>query len=79
MIPSMPMNAEGEKMLDRVSAYYDLLEKKVAGAFDNNDLLLARKLQQKLIDLIMLLGNYGGIATKNTSTRKLIFIQLIFN
>jgi hypothetical protein len=27
-IPSMPMNAKGELMLDRVSAYYDLLEKR---------------------------------------------------
>jgi hypothetical protein len=42
----MPMNAKGELMLDRVWAYYDLLEKKVAGAFANDDLLLARKLQQ---------------------------------
>lgn len=33
------------------------------GAFEKNDLVTARKLQQKAIDMIELLGKYGGIAT----------------
>ena len=32
-------------------------------AFDNNDLELARELQQQAVDMICLLGKYGGIAT----------------
>jgi len=38
--------------------YHKLIE-----AFDRGDLVLARKLQQKAIDMIRLLGKYGGIAT----------------
>jgi N-acetylneuraminate lyase len=38
--------------------YYQLIE-----AFDKGDLPLARKLQQMSIDMIRLLGKYGGIAT----------------
>lgn len=38
--------------------YYQLIE-----AFDNGDLATARKLQQISIDMIRLLGKYGGIAT----------------
>ena len=38
--------------------YYRLIE-----AFDRNDLVTARALQQKSIDMITLLGKYGGIAT----------------
>ncbi|MDM8004357.1 MAG: dihydrodipicolinate synthase family protein [Bacteroidota bacterium] len=38
--------------------YYKLIE-----AFDRNDLVTARALQQKSIDMITLLGKYGGIAT----------------
>ncbi|HAQ21073.1 MAG TPA: dihydrodipicolinate synthetase [Prolixibacteraceae bacterium] len=38
--------------------YYQLIE-----AFDNGDLTKARKLQQMSIDMIRLLGKYGGIAT----------------
>lgn len=38
--------------------YYQLIE-----AFDSGDLPLARKLQQMSIDMIRLLGKYGGIAT----------------
>lgn len=38
--------------------YYQLI-----AAFDNGDLPLARKLQQMSIDMIRLLGKYGGIAT----------------
>lgn len=38
--------------------YYQLIE-----AFDRNDLVTARALQQKSIDMITLLGKYGGIAS----------------
>ena len=38
--------------------YYRLTE-----AFDNSDLVAARALQQQSIDMITLLGKYGGIAT----------------
>jgi N-acetylneuraminate lyase len=38
--------------------YYKMIE-----AFDNGDLPLARKLQQQSIDMIRLLGKYGGMAT----------------
>ncbi|HCY42050.1 MAG TPA: dihydrodipicolinate synthetase [Prolixibacteraceae bacterium] len=38
--------------------YYQMID-----AFDNNDLPKARKLQQMSIDMIRLLGKYGGIAT----------------
>jgi N-acetylneuraminate lyase len=37
--------------------YYDLIE-----AFNSNDLVQARALQQKSIDMIRLLGKYGGIS-----------------
>ncbi|WP_419803340.1 dihydrodipicolinate synthase family protein [Mucilaginibacter sp.] len=37
--------------------YYELIE-----AFNNNDLKKARQLQQKAIDMIRLLGKYGGIS-----------------
>lgn len=36
---------------------------KMMEAFDHNDLVEARALQQKSIDMITLLGRYGGIAT----------------
>lgn len=36
---------------------------RLIGAFDRNDLVTARALQQKSIDMITLLGRYGGIAT----------------
>ncbi|CAN5240389.1 dihydrodipicolinate synthase family protein [soil metagenome] len=38
--------------------YYDLIE-----AFNNNDLIKAQALQQQSIDMISLLGKYGGIST----------------
>ena len=38
--------------------YYDLID-----AFNKNDLKKAQALQQQSIDMITLLGNYGGIAT----------------
>lgn len=36
---------------------------KLIAAFDDGNLILARQLQQKAIDMIRLLGKYGGIAT----------------
>jgi N-acetylneuraminate lyase len=38
--------------------YHALIE-----AYDKGDFVLARKLQQQSIDMIMLLGKYGGIST----------------
>ncbi len=38
--------------------YYDMID-----AFEKNDLATAQELQQKSIDMITLLGKYGGIAT----------------
>lgn len=38
--------------------YYDLIE-----SFNNNDLIKAQALQQQAIDMISLLGKYGGIST----------------
>jgi N-acetylneuraminate lyase len=38
--------------------YYEMIE-----AFENGELIKARDLQQKSIDMIRLLGKYGGIAT----------------
>lgn len=39
------------------------LYRRLIAAFDQNDLEMARKLQQKAIEMISLLGKYGGIAT----------------
>ena len=36
---------------------------RMIAAFDNGDFSAARKLQQQSIDMIRLLGKYGGIAT----------------
>ena len=46
--------------------YYQMIE-----AFDNGDLPKARKLQQISIDMIRLLGKYGGIATGKAYMRYL--------
>ncbi|MGZ5255587.1 MAG: dihydrodipicolinate synthase family protein [Flavitalea sp.] len=46
--------------------YYDMID-----AFKNNDLSLARKLQQQSIDMIRLLGKYGGIATGKAYMKKI--------
>ncbi len=48
--------------------YYQLIE-----AFDNGDLEKARKLQQQSIDMIRLLGKYGGIATGKAYMRYIGF------
>ena len=49
------------------------LYNQMIAAFDNNDLLTARKLQQQSIDMIRLLGKYGGIATGKAYMRYLGF------
>ena len=49
--------------------YYDLIE-----AFNNNDLKKARQLQQKAIDMIRLLGKYGGISV-GKSYMKLVYMD----
>ncbi|RIJ48375.1 dihydrodipicolinate synthetase [Maribellus luteus] len=48
--------------------YYQLID-----AFDNGDLEKARKLQQQSIDMIRLLGKYGGIATGKAYMRYIGF------
>lgn len=48
--------------------YYKLID-----AFDNGDLAKARKLQQQSIDMIRLLGKYGGIATGKAYMRYIGF------
>ncbi len=48
--------------------YYQLID-----AFDNGDLERARKLQQQSIDMIRLLGKYGGIATGKAYMRYIGF------
>ncbi|MCK3683210.1 dihydrodipicolinate synthase family protein [Maribellus sp. YY47] len=48
--------------------YYQLID-----AFDNGDLAKARKLQQQSIDMIRLLGKYGGIATGKAYMRYIGF------
>jgi len=48
--------------------YYQLID-----AFNNGDLIKARKLQQQSIDMIRLLGKYGGIATGKAYMRYIGF------
>jgi N-acetylneuraminate lyase len=48
--------------------YYGIIE-----AFDRGDLFTARELQQKAIDMIRLLGKYGGIATGKAFMRYIGF------
>jgi N-acetylneuraminate lyase len=48
--------------------YYKLIE-----AFDSGNLVLARQLQQKAINMIRLLGKYGGIATGKAFMRYIGF------
>ena len=46
--------------------YHELID-----AYSTNDLIKARKLQQKSIDMIRLLGKYGGIATGKAYMKKI--------
>jgi N-acetylneuraminate lyase len=61
MLPALSIGAKGaigSTFNYAAPLYYDLID-----AFNNNNLLLAQSLQQQSIDMIRLLGKYGGIAT----------------
>lgn len=61
MLPALSLGsrgAVGSTYNYAAPLYYDLIQ-----AFDNGDLETAQALQQKSIDMIRLLGKYGGIAT----------------
>ena len=61
MLPALSLGAKGavgSTFNYAAPLYYRLME-----AFDNGDLPRARALQQQSIDMIRLLGKYGGIAT----------------
>ncbi len=61
MLPALALGtkgAVGSTFNYAPGLYYDLIE-----AFGKNDLQTANQLQQKSIDMIRLLGKYGGIAT----------------
>jgi N-acetylneuraminate lyase len=61
MLPALAVGAKsavGSTFNYAAPLYYDLID-----AFNNGDLSAAQSLQQKSIDMIRLLGKYGGIAT----------------
>ncbi|WP_121356648.1 dihydrodipicolinate synthase family protein [Flavisolibacter nicotianae] len=61
MLPALSLGTQGavgSTFNYAAPLYYELME-----AFNNGDLLRAQKLQQQSIDMIRLLGKYGGIAT----------------
>lgn len=61
MLPALSLGAKGavgSTFNYAAPLYYDLIE-----AFNKGDLLTAQSLQQQSIDMIRLLGKYGGIAT----------------
>lgn len=61
MLPALSLGvkgAVGSTFNYAAPLYYNLIE-----AFENNDLKKAQELQQQSIDMITLLGKYGGIAT----------------
>ena len=61
MLSALPLGtkgAVGSTFNYAPSLYYDMIE-----SFNNNDLQKAQQLQQLSIDMIRLLGKYGGIAT----------------
>lgn len=61
MLPALAVGAKGavgSTFNYAAPLYYDMIE-----AFNNNDLHKAQALQQQSIDMITLLGKYGGIAT----------------
>ena len=61
MLPALSLGAKGavgSTFNYAAPLYYDLID-----AFNNNDLKKAQQLQQQSIDMIRLLGKYGGIAT----------------
>ena len=61
MLPALALGTKasvGSTFNYAAPLYYDLID-----AFNNGDLKTANALQQKSIDMITLLGKYGGIAT----------------
>jgi len=61
MLPALALGAKGavgSTFNYAAPLYYDLIS-----AYSGNDLVKARQLQQQSIDMIRLLGKYGGIAT----------------
>jgi N-acetylneuraminate lyase len=60
-LPALILGARGA--VGSTYNYAAPLYHKMIRAFDNNDQVTARALQQKSIDMITLLGRYGGIAT----------------
>jgi len=61
MLPALAVGAEGA--VGSTFNYAAPLYKKIIAAFNTGDLETARACQQSAIDLIRLLGKYGGIAT----------------
>lgn len=60
MLPALALGAKGA--VGSTFNYAAPLYYKLIDAFENNDLQKARLLQQKAIDMIRLLGKYGGIS-----------------
>ena len=61
MLPALALGAKGavgSTFNYAAPLYYEMIK-----AFEQNDLALAQELQQQSIDMIRLLGKYGGIAT----------------
>ena len=61
MLPALSLGAKGA--VGSTFNYAAPLYCKLINAFENGDLEKARQLQQQSIDMIKLLGKYGGIAT----------------
>ncbi len=61
MLPSLSLGVKG--VVGSTYNYIAPLYHQLRAAFDNNDLAEARRLQQTSIDLIGLLGKYGGMGT----------------
>tara|TARA_Y100001980_G_C14556886_1_gene352401 strand:+ start:43084 stop:44010 length:927 start_codon:yes stop_codon:yes gene_type:complete len=61
MLPSLSLGVKG--VVGSTYNYIAPLYHQLMAAFDNNDLAEARRLQQVSIDLIGLLGKYGGMGT----------------
>ena len=69
MLPALSVGAKGavgSTFNYAAPLYYSLIE-----AFEKGDLPLARQLQQQSINMIYLLGKYGGIATGKAYMKKL--------
>jgi N-acetylneuraminate lyase len=61
MLPALALGSKGavgSTFNYAAPLYYEMIK-----AFEKNDLSLAQQLQQQSIDMIRLLGKYGGIAT----------------